>query len=184
MKTSDVKRIFYIAALIVAVSNVGLAKTITVTIDDKDKNVVPIPMLMQPAVICTEKKPDPPPPPEPSLSDASDPRKLVRHFCKMWKEENYDAMYWAMTPKYRQTVSFDKFKGLFESDAEMTGGLKDENIIIDDVDEGKVYIVTADLKFNFIRSKDRRVKVVLEKMANVGYRIRPSGILPVDFDDL
>ncbi len=121
--------------------------------------------------------------PGPSSFDAMDPRRLVRYFCRMWKEEEYNRMYWTMTPQYRASVSLEKFKSLFEADAERTGGLKDENIVIDDVDEGKFYIVTVDLRFNLIRTRDRRVKAVLEKGKN-GYRIKSSGIIPLDLDDL
>lgn len=127
--------------------------------------------------------PPPPPPPEPPATDAADPRRLVRYFCRMWKDEEYEAMWWAMTPKYRNAVSLEKFTALFEDDAERTGGLKDENIVLDDVDEGKQYIVTVDLRFNFVRARDRRVKAVLEKTRQ-GYRIKESGILPVDLNDL
>ncbi len=120
---------------------------------------------------------------EPSAFDAMDPRRLIRYFCRMWKEEEYNRMYWTMTPQYRASVSLEKFKSLFEADAERTGGLKDENIVVDDVDEGKFYIVTVDLRFNLIRARDRRVKAVLEKGKN-GYRIKSSGIIPLDLDDL
>ena len=121
--------------------------------------------------------------PEPPTFDAVDPRRLIRYFCRMWKEEEYERMYWAMTSKYRASVPLKKFTSLFEADAERTGGLKDENIVVEDVDEGKFYIVTVDLRFNLVRARGRRVKAVLEKGKD-GYRIKASGIVPVDLDDL
>lgn len=163
------------------------AKTITITIDDEES--LPAPVLeasspnVTPATVVPEPKKEVPPP-EPSASDANDPRRLVRYFCRMWKEESYTNMYWAMTSKYRSEVPFEKFKGLFDDDAERTGGLKDENIVVDDVDKGKEYEVTVDLRFNFVKARDRRVKAVLEKSAKAGYRIKGSGIIPLDLDDL
>lgn len=137
-----------------------------------------------PEVAVAEAKPEePPPPPEPPAADAADPRRLVRYFCRMWKDEEYEAMWWAMTPKYRKSVSLEKFRSLFEADAEQNGGLKDENIVLDDVDEGKEYVVTVDLRFNFVRARDRRVKAVLEKTKQ-GYRVKASGIIPLDLNDL
>ena len=159
-------------------------KTITVTIESEEelKPIVPISAQVVPPAAIVQN--EPPPPPEPKAMTSADPRKLVRYFCRQWKDENYEAMWWAMTPKYRTSVSLKKFISLFEADAERTGGLKDENITMPDVDEGKLYTVTVDLTFAFARAKGRRVKAVLEKNPKTGYRIRESGIIPLDLDNL
>ena len=93
-------------------------------------------------------------------------------------------MWWTMTPKYRKAVPLKRFIALFEADAERTGGLKDENINVPDVDEGKFYTITVDLTFNFTQAKGRRVKAVLEKNPKTGYRIQESGIIPLDLNNL
>ena len=165
--------------------NGAMRMTFTIQLENDAQAAPSAPIVQVPPspLEMEDAKPEPPPPPEPPATDAADPRRLVRYFCRMWKDEDYEAMWWAMTPKYRNAVSLEKFTALFEDDAERTGGLKDENIVLDDVDEGKQYIVTVDLRFNFVRARDRRVKAVLEKTRQ-GYRIKESGILPVDLNDL
>lgn len=161
--------------------------TTTVTTTEKDKetfDIVAPPSLVvvAPEPVVEKKDEDLPPPPEPSAEDAKEPRKLIRYFCRMWKEEEYEAMYWAMTSKFRKSMTLKKFTALFEDDAEITGGLKDENMVLRDDDEGKTYIVVVDLMFNNVRMKTRRVKAVLEKTKG-GYRIK-SGLVPIDMSDL
>ena len=137
-------------------------------------NIVPV----------TVKAPEPPPPPEPPVEDAAEPRRLVRYFCKCWKDEDYERLWWAMTPEYRKNTPFKKFSKLFKDNKEINGGVIDENIVVDDVqlDDGGIQ-VTVDLSYKFKRVGVRRVKAVVEKKGTV-YRIRESGIIPLDMDDL
>lgn len=176
----------YMALVVIAatLSCGAKTKTITLTIEAEEELKPIAPILTQVAPTVVNVQNEPPPPPEPTVTTSADPRKLVRYFCRQWKDENYEAMWWAMTPKYRKSVSLKKFISLFEADAERTGGLKDENITMPDVDEGKLCTVTVDLMFAFARAKGRRVKAVLEKNPKTGYRIRESGIIPLDFDNL
>lgn len=173
--------------------NGPMRMTVTIQVESDGQAAIEVPCMPVVASVplvtsasseeAAAKQDEPPPPPEPPEADAADPRRLVRYFCRMWKDEEYEAMWWAMTPKYRKATPLEKFAALFESDAERTGGLKDENIVLDDVDEGKEYVVTVDLRFNFVRARDRRVKAVLEKTKQ-GYRVKNSGIIPIDLNDL
>ena len=128
--------------------------------------------------------PPPPPPPEPPDADAAEPRRLVRYFCKCWKDEDYNRLWWAMTPQYRKNTPFRKFAKFFAEDKESNGGLVDENIVLSDVelDDGGVQ-VTVDLRYRFKRVPVKRVKAVVEKKGTV-YRVRESGLIPIDLDDL
>ena len=121
---------------------------------------------------------------EPSVEDAAEPRRLVRYFCKLWKDEDYERMWWVMTPAYRRGTSLEKFVKLFADDRERTGGIVDENIVTDDVEraDGTV-LVHVDLRYRFKRVGVRRLKAVFEKKKNL-YRLRESGIIPLDLDDL
>lgn len=168
-------------------NTVVVTKTTVTTVIREESQPAPEAAPLQPPVPVTEPEKKAPEKEkqeqEPPQADAAEPRRLVRYFCKMWKDEEYEQMYFAMAKKYRDETTLEKFKSLFEDDAERTGGLKDENIVVDDVDEGKLYTVTVDLRFNFVKARDRRVKAVLEKTKS-GYRIRQSGIVPLDLSDL
>lgn len=126
---------------------------------------------------------EPPPPPEPPEADAAEPRRLVRYFCKAWKDEEWERLWWAMTPKYRKEVSFETFKTRFTDDAEQNGGLKDENIV--DVSKTNSGVaVKVELLFKFQNAKTRVVKAVVERIVGGQYRMTDSAILPVDLNDL
>jgi len=139
--------------------------------------------LNNPAPVTAAPNPEPPPPPEPSAEDAAEPRRLVRYFCKCWKDEDYERMWWAMTPKYRAEVPFKKFVKLFSEDKESNGGLADENIVLEDreLDDGAIQ-VAVDLRYRFKRARIKRVKAEVEKKGPA-YRVRESGIIPFDMDD-
>ena len=127
---------------------------------------------------------EPPPPPEPPAADAAEPRRLVRYFCRAWKDKDYERLWWAMSPQYRKKVSLKKLKKFFESDAEMNGGLLDENIIetakTKDGNEG----VKLELIFRFPRAKHRIVMAVAERQTGGVFRIVDSPFIPQDLDDL
>lgn len=134
--------------------------------------------------VKVEKDDEPPPPPEPPAADAAEPRRLVRYFCKTWKDKDWERLWWAMSPQYRKKVSLKKFKKLFESDAEMNGGLLDENIIetvkTKDGNEG----VKLELIFKFPRAQHRFVTAVAERQPGGAFRIVDSPFIPKDLDDL
>jgi len=131
-----------------------------------------------------EKPEEPPPPPEPPAADAAEPRRLVRYFCKAWKDKDYERMWWAMSPQYRKKTPLKKFKKLFTSDSEMNGGLIDENIIetakTKDGNEG----VQVELIFKFPKVQHRFVMAVAERQAGGAFRMVDSPFIPLDLDDL
>lgn len=124
-----------------------------------------------------------PPPPEPPAADAAEPRRLVRYFCKVWKDEDWERLWWAMTPKYRKKVSLKKFSALFTDDGELNGGLSDENIVNESGSNSGVS-VKVELKFKFKKAKPRVVNAVVERIPGGQYRMTDCAILPVDFNDL
>lgn len=146
--------------------------------------VVAIPPAAPAAPSVEEKDDEPPPPPEPAAADAAEPRRLVRYFCKVWKDKDWERLWWAMSPQYRKKVSLKKFKKLFESDAELNGGLLDENILetakTRDGNEG----VKLELIFKFPRAKHRFVMAVAERQPGGAFRIIDSPFIPQDLDDL
>ena len=127
---------------------------------------------------------EPPPPPEPPAADAAEPRRLVRYFCKAWKDKDYERLWWAMSPQYRKKVTLKKFRKIFESDAEMNGGLLDENVLetakTRKGDEG----VKLELIFKFPRARHRFVMAVAERQPGGAFRIVDSPFIPQDLDDL
>ena len=126
---------------------------------------------------------EPPRPPEPPAAEAAEPRRLVRYFCKAWKDEDWERLWWSMTPQYRKKVSLKKFTNLFTEDAEANGGLKDENI----VDEGETNAgigVKVELIFKFKKAKHRVVKAEVQRISGGQYRMVDSPIIPTDLDDL
>lgn len=138
-----------------------------------------------PAVPAVAEKPEePPPPPEPPEADAAEPRRLVRYFCKAWKDEDYERMWWAMCPQYRKKVSLKKFKKLFESDAEQNGGLKDENILEEGDTRKGAKTVKTELIFKFPRAKHRIVAAEADRQPGGAFRIIESPIIPLDLEDL
>ena len=126
------------------------------------------------------KKPEYPPPP---AKDASEPKRLVRYFCKAWKDEDYKRMYGAMEPKYRKSTTYDKFKKLFEDDAEANDGLSDENISGGEEESGAAVQLSVSLQFKNKRVKPRLVKALVIKTPD-GFRLKSSPIIPLDLDDL
>ena len=149
--------------------------------------VVAIPQAVPaaPAVPSAEEKPDePPPPPEPPEADAAEPRRLVRYFCKAWKDKDYERMWWAMSPQYRKKVSLKKFRKLFESDAEMNGGLKDENILEEGETRKGNKSVKTELIFKFPKAKHRIVAAEAERQSGGAFRIVESPLIPLDLEDI
>lgn len=136
------------------------------------------------AVSVVEGGGEPPPPPEPPAVEAAEPRRLVRYFCKAWKDKDWERLWWAMSPHYRKKVSLKKFTKLFESDAELNGGLLDENIIeaakTRDGNEG----VKLELIFKYPKAKHRFVMAVAERQPGGAFRIVDSPFIPQDLDDL
>lgn len=126
------------------------------------------------------KKPEYPPP---SVKDASEPKRLVRYFCKAWKDEDFKRMYGAMEPKYRKSTTYDKFKKLFEDDAEANDGLSDENISGGEEESGAAVQLSVSLQFKNKRVKPRSVKALVIKTPD-GFRLKSSPIIPLDLDDL
>ena len=145
---------------------------------------VPVAVPAVPAATAADDADDePPPPPEPSAADAAEPRRLVRYFCKAWKDQEWERMWWAMNPQYRKKVSLKKFKKLFVDDAEGNGGLMDENVI----EEGKTNAgvgVKVELIFTFKNAKHRVVKAEVQRVPGGQYRLVDSPIIPMDMDDL
>lgn len=131
-----------------------------------------------------EKPEEPPPPPEPPAADAAEPRRLVRYFCKAWKDKDYERLWWAMSSDYRDKVSLAKFRKLFVSDAETNGGLLDENILetakTKDGNEG----VKVELIFKFPRAQHRFVMAIAERQSGGPFRLVDSPIIPIDLDDI
>lgn len=151
----------------------------------KKKKAAPVAQVAAPvaAPTMTPKADEPPPPPEPPAAEAAEPRRLVRYFCKAWKDEDWERLWWAMEPSYRKSVPLKKFKKIFADDAEGTGGLKDENIL----EEGKTNTgegVRVELIFKFPRAKHRLVMAEVRRVPGGGFRVAKSPIIPVDFDDL
>ena len=150
--------------------------------------VVTVPAVMTPAAPAApaekeEADDEPPPPPEPPAADAAEPRRLVRYFCKAWKDEEWERLWWAMTPKFRKEVSLTTFKTRFTDDAEQNGGLKDENIVgVSKTNSGVA--VKVELLFKFENAKPRVVNAVVERIVGGQYRVTDSAILPVDLNDL
>ena len=125
------------------------------------------------------KRPEFPPPP---AKDASEPKRLVRYFCRAWKDEDFKRMYGAMDSKYRKGKSFEQFKKLFEEDAEGNNGLADENIVGGENESGASIQLVVSLRFKNKRVKPREVKALVIKTPD-GFRLQGSPIIPLDLDD-
>ena len=164
----------------VAVAATGLASAVTVQVN---VDVPDLPTVAAPAVAAPKAAEEPPPPPEPPAEEAAEPRRLVRYFCKAWKDEDWERMWWAMTPKYRRKVSLKKFTELFTDDAEANGGLKDENIV-SEVETNVGVAVKVTLTFKFRQARPRVVKAEVERIPGGAYRVVDSAIIPVDLNDL
>ena len=121
--------------------------------------------------------------PLPSAEESATPRTLADYFCRMWRDEDYKAMYYCMSKGYRSQVEFAKFAALFALDAERTGGLDSGVFVAEDPDNAAGPLLLLDLKFMKKKMPTRRVKAVFEKTKD-GYRLVKSGILPVDFSNL
>lgn len=121
--------------------------------------------------------------PEPPVAEAAEPKRIVRYYCRAWKDENIKAMYGAMTDSYRAKVTLPEFESLIRSDAETNGGLKDENIDIPEVSAGPATRLKVQLIFRSTSVKPRAVIAEVIKTPK-GYRILDSGILPIDLNQL
>lgn len=136
------------------------------------------------AVSAAETGCQPPLHPEPPAAEAAEPRRLVRYFCRAWKDKDWERCWWAMSPQYRKKVPLKKFTALFESDAELNGGLLDENVI----ETAKTWNgnegVKVELVFKFPRAKHRFVLAIAERQPGGAFRIVDSPFIPRDLDDL
>ncbi len=136
------------------------------------------PVQAEPAVRAAEELP-----PLPPAEEAATPKALAVYFCRMWRAENFEAMYYCMSARYRTRVEFGKFMALFTSDAEKTGGLDSVVVVAEDPENAAGHLLLLDLKFMKKKMPPRRVTAVFEKTKD-GFRLVKSGILPVDFTNL
>lgn len=120
---------------------------------------------------------------DPPAEDAAETRRLIRYFCRCWKDGDYERMWWAMSPRYRLKAKFEEFCAVFADDAKINGGLMDENIGPNERHDDWGATLDVELRFKLRRSKPRKVKVACER-AKDGYRIAESGIIPVDLNNL
>lgn len=163
----------------------GVAHNFRITIDVTDA-VTPLPTTTNQALATS---PVPPAqkvveqPTLPSAEEIATPKALAEYFCRMWRDENYEAMYYCMSKGYRRKVRFIKFAALFTSDAERTGGLDSGVVVAEYPDNIAGPLLLIDLKFMKKKVPTRRVKALFEKTKD-GYRLVDSGILPLDFNNL
>ena len=155
-----------------------------VVVTVKKKRTPPAVPAESAAPVAADKIEEPPPPPEPPAKEAAEPRRLVRYFCKAWKDKDYERLWWAMSSDYRNKVSLAKFKKLFVSDAEANGGLLDENILetgkTTDGNEG----VKVELIFKFPKAQHRFATAVAERQPGGQFRLVDSPFIPIDLDDI
>ena len=121
--------------------------------------------------------------PEPPVAEAAEPKRVLRYFCRSWKDENFKAMYGAMSASYRKSVTLAEFETLFASDIEANGGLEDENIEVVEVRAGAGIRLKVQLIFRSKSVKPKRVVAEVIKTPK-GYRVVNSGILPLDLNQL
>lgn len=121
--------------------------------------------------------------PEPPVVEAAEPKRIIRYFCRAWKDEDFKAMYGAMSDSYRNNVTLSEFTSLFKSDIETNGGLKDENIEVPEVPAGATIRLKVQLIFRSTSVKPRTVVAEVIKTPK-GYRVAESGILPLDLNQL
>ena len=89
-----------------------------------------------------------------------------------------------MSAQYRKKVSLKKFKKIFESDAELNGGLKDENILEEGATRKGNKSVKTELIFKFPKAKHRIVAAEAERQTGGAFRIIESPFIPLDLDDI
>ena len=124
-----------------------------------------------------------PPSLEPPAADAAEPRRLIRYFCRCWKDGDFERMWWAMSPRYRLKAKYDEFCAVFAYDERMNGGLADENIGPNAKHDEDGVTLEVELRFKRRRVRPRTVKAVCE-ITKDGYRIAESGIIPIEWDNL
>ncbi len=113
-------------------------------------------------------------PPESVLIDA---KRYVHYFCECWKAEDYERMYYAMSPAYRTRVSYAEFAKRFTEHAEMTGGLSDERIKKDILIVPQGLELTVTLTFRWNTVPERTIKALIVQTAK-GYRLEEAGLIP------
>lgn len=162
-------------------------ESVEIVIRRKKKPSPPVitPPIVAPVVVApTDAAKEPPPPPEPPAADAAEARRLVRYFCKAWKDKDYERLWWTMSSDYRKKVPLKKFTKLFTSDAEANGGLFDENILetspTKDGNEG----VKVELIFKFPKAQHRFVTAIAERQPGGQFRLVESPFIPLDLEDL
>ena len=120
---------------------------------------------------------------DPPAAETADPKRVIRYFCRCWKDGDFKRMWWTMSPRYRLKAKYEEFCAVFVEDARFNGGLADENLEPDVQQDDGVVTLTVELRFKLRRVRPRKVKAVCE-LTKDGYRISESGIIPVDFDNL
>ncbi len=99
------------------------------------------------------------------------------------EDEQYEKMYWAMSPEYRQATTLETFTALFENDKRLNAGLADENIALEEKQVGADTQLRITLVYRNNRVKPREVTVRTTKTPN-GHRLIESGIIPIDLENL
>ena len=120
---------------------------------------------------------------EPPASESAEARRLVRYFCKCWKDGDYLHMWWAMTPQYRLKAKYEEFLAVFADDAKANGGLLDENIGPHEHHDDWGVALDVVLRFRLRRADARRVRAFCEQTKD-GYRIGECGLVPLDMRNL
>ena len=135
------------------------------------------------ASVASSSRPGVGEPPVPPANEASEPIRIIRYFCKAWKDCDYWTMYGAMSEAYREKVPYESFEKRFKSDKGFNGGLADENIndAGTDVGAGKRFSVTLRFRNGKIKPRDTKAMTVKDPQ---GFRLDNSPIIPVDLTDL
>ena len=89
-------------------------------------------------------------------------------------------MYYVMTPAFRQQCTFAAFEQRFRNDAEMTGGLNDENIRAEVGPAPHGVRLTVTLHFQWPKAKPRTVKAELIR-TKAQFRIGDCGLIPAAY---
>lgn len=119
--------------------------------------------------------------PDPPDRETREPERLIRYFCKCWKDEEYKSMYGMLLPALRTELTYDAFQKRYVEDAGFNSGLKDEALLERTEDTGSEVAFKVRLTFQSSKAAPRTVVARLKKTSS-GYRVMESGLIPLDLD--
>ncbi|MCX8064328.1 MAG: hypothetical protein N3G21_04070 [Candidatus Hydrogenedentes bacterium] len=105
---------------------------------------------------------------------------LLWYYLERWINDDYKAMYGALTEDAKRKYSFKRFYDIYLKDRDIKGGLEFARLMGELKKKGPYIEVWVELNYRNENLKPAKVLAVLQYTSE-GYRIKDCGLIPIDY---